>query len=367
MIPYLNLNLQHDSIQEELTSAFSEVLSSGWFIQGKQLELFEKVWSEYCGTKYSAGCGNGLDALQLVLEAWKIQGYIQQGDKVLVPSNTYIATWLAVSRAGLIPVPVEPDTLSCNISPEEILRNIVPGVRVILPVHLYGRMADMPAIIEIAAQHKLLVLEDAAQAHGSEIQGKKAGNWGHAAAFSFYPGKNLGALGDAGAVCTSDPETDRLVRLLRNYGSEQKYHNLYKGFNSRLDEIQAAVLSVKLRYLDFYTLERQRLAEYYLENIRNPRFILPEPGEKGAHVWHIFQIQSEERDRLAEYLQEKKIGTLTHYPVPPHHQPAYEVEFSGKKWPVSEKIHRNTLSIPLYPGLTEADSAYIVQMLNAFR
>lgn len=366
MIPYLDLNSIHADIRSELDAAWNTVLDSAWFIQGKQLAEFEKEWAAYCGVSASAGCANGLDALRLVLEAWKIQGKLKSGDEVLVPSNTYIATWLAVTQAGLVPVPVEPNPSSLNVETGGLAEKISFRTKVILPVHLYGRHAPMQEIMNLAESAQLLVLGDGAQAHGASYQGKKAGAWAHAEAFSFYPGKNLGALGDAGAVCSSDEELIRLIQTLGNYGSEKKYHNLYLGFNSRLDELQAAILRVKLKKLDEWNQERMKLANRYLSEIQNPDLQLPSPGMPGEHVWHIFQIQTQYRQALELHLQSAGVGYMIHYPIPPHQQPAYAKEFSKQSFPISESIHSRTLSLPLYPGLDFEKQSIIIQVLNEF-
>lgn len=366
MIPYLDLTILHAGIRSELDAAWNTVLDSAWFIQGEQLAAFEKEWANYCGVNSSAGCANGLDALRLVLEAWKIQGKLKPGDEVLVPSNTYIATWLAVTQAGLIPIPVEPNPDTLTVEAVGLEEKISPRTRVILPVHLYGRIAPMPEIMNLAESAQLLVLGDAAQAHGASWQGKKTGAWGHAEAFSFYPGKNLGALGDAGAVCSSDEDLIRLIKTLGNYGSEKKYHNLYLGFNSRLDELQAAILRVKLRELDEWNRERLNLADRYLMGIQNEFLRLPADAPAGQHVWHIFQVQTLHRAELQLYLQSAGVGYMIHYPIPPHQQPAYAKEFPGQTFPISESIHAHTLSIPLFPGLEIEKQDIIIQVLNQF-
>lgn len=366
-IPYLDLKGMHLPVQDAMESAFREVLDSGWFILGKKVLEFEQAWSEFNGVAGSVGVANGLDALRLTLEAWKIQGKLKTGDQVLVPSNTYIATWLAASQAGLKIVPVEPDPTTCLLSLEGCRKYLNPAVKALIPVHLYGQMAPMPELMKWARENNLLVLVDAAQSHGAALEDIPCGAWGDAVAFSFYPGKNLGALGDAGAVCSQDPDLIHLIRTLGNYGSEKKYHNLYPGFNSRLDEMQAALLLTKLRWLESWTRERQRLAKRYLDGIQNPLIQLPNQSDSPeSHVWHIFQIQTPEREALIRLLSENKIGTVIHYPVPPHHQPAYSAQFSGISYPVSEQIHRETVSIPLYPGLSDADQDRVMEVLNRF-
>ncbi|MCZ2356056.1 MAG: DegT/DnrJ/EryC1/StrS family aminotransferase [Bacteroidia bacterium] len=366
-IPYLDLKGMHLPVQEAIESAFREVLHSGWFILGKQVTQFERAWSEVNQVAATVGVANGLDALRLTLDAWKIQGKLKPGDQVLVPSNTYIATWLAVTQAGLEIIPVEPDPITCLLTAEGCRKYLSPAVKAMIPVHLYGQMAPMQDLISFARENQILVLADAAQSHGAILDGIPCGAWGDATAFSFYPGKNLGALGDAGAVCSPDIELIHLIRTLGNYGSEEKYHNLYPGFNSRLDELQAALLLVKLPWLESWTRERQRLANRYLDGIRNPLIKLPNrPVSPEMHVWHIFQIQTPERDALIRFMKENEIGTVIHYPVPPHLQPAYSSLFPKKSYPVSEQIHRETLSIPLYPGLSDAAQDRVMEVMNRF-
>jgi dTDP-4-amino-4,6-dideoxygalactose transaminase len=366
MIPYLDLQILHEKLEKDLHAALAQVIASGWYIQGKACEAFEQEWAAYCEVEFSVGCGNGLDALRLVLEAWKIQGKVKAGDKVLVPSNTYIATWLAVTQAGLTPVPVEPDLNSCLVNARQFESALTNGVKILLPVYLYGRIPDMDEIMRLAADRNLWVLSDAAQAHGAVWKQKKAGSWAHAEAFSFYPGKNLGALGDGGAVCSNDPELIRLVKALGNYGSEKKYHNLYQGINSRLDELQAAMLRVKLPLLDAWNEERHQGATRYLSGISNPYIRLPLSAGQGESVWHIFQVQTPYRQQLQEFLRKKGISTMIHYPVPPHLQPAYAREFAGRHFPVSEQIHAQTLSLPLYPGLSQEKIQTVIDAVNAF-
>lgn len=367
MIPYLDLKRIFIRYETQWTEAFREVLHSGQYILGQEVEAFESEFAQYCGTDVCIGCGNGLDALRLIIEGYKISGRLQSGDEVLVPANTYIATWLAVLQSGLVPVPVEPDSESCNICPKNIVAAITPRTRVILPVHLYGRLADMPAIISIAQSHNVLVIEDAAQAHGAEVSGKKAGAWGDAAGFSFYPGKNLGTPGDAGAVCTSDVELARTIRALRNYGSEQKYHNIYPGFNSRLDPLHAAFLRKRLPMLSDENRERSEIAAYYLQNVHNPHLQLPDAGVEGSHVWHIFQVQTSERTQLMQHMEKEGVGSLIHYPIPPHHQAFLVDAYGHYDLPVTERIHAETLSIPLFPGLLKSEQEKVIKVLNEFR
>ncbi|HGK4842164.1 TPA: DegT/DnrJ/EryC1/StrS family aminotransferase [Kluyvera georgiana] len=365
MLPFLDLKLINQQYKEELMQVFEHVLDSGWYIQGKELESFEKCFAEYCGVKHAIGVANGLDALILVLRAWKEMGFLQDGDEVIVPSNTYIASILAISENRLTPVLVEPNLDTFNIEPENIKQAITERTKVILPVHLYGQLCPMPEIMKIAKQFGLLVLEDAAQAHGAMLNETKAGAWGNAAGFSFYPGKNLGALGDAGAITTNDSELAEKLRALRNYGSHKKYENLHKGMNSRLDEIQAAILNVKLKYLDIETLRRQHIASQYHNHISNKWISLPQSENSSAHVWHLFVVRCVRRNELQNWLESKNIQTLIHYPIPPHKQQAYR-EWNRIAYPVSEKIHSEVLSLPLSPVMTDEQIQYVIEAINAF-
>jgi len=369
MIPFLDLKAINAQYRDELVAAATRVIDSGWYINGNELEQFEQQFASYCGTKYAIGVANGLDALILTLRAWKELGKLKDGDEVIVPSNTYIASILAITANNLTPVLVEPCLESFNIDPNNIESAITDNTKVILPVHLYGRLADMPAIMDIAKRHNLLVLEDSAQAHGASIDGKKAGNWGDAAGFSFYPGKNLGALGDAGAITTNDPELAEILHGLRNYGSHKKYENTYQGINSRLDEIQAAMLSVKLSHLDKEIAHRRKVAVAYLEGIDNPAVILPSlysEAQHNAHVWHVFVIRCEQRDALQKYLADHGIQTLIHYPIPPHQQQAYS-DWNTHSYPVSEMIHQQVLSLPIGPTITEEEVNELISIINNLR
>ena len=365
MIPFLDLKAINAQYRNELVDACTRVIDSGWYIGGNELSQFEKSFADYCGTEFAIGVANGLDALILTLRAWKELGKLKDGDEVVVPSNTYIASILAISANNLIPILVEPDINTYNICPKNIEAAISDKTKAILPVHLYGRLADMPAIMDIAKHHNLLVLEDSAQAHGASINVKKAGNWGDASAFSFYPGKNLGALGDAGAITTNDEALASTLSALRNYGSQEKYKNLYQGVNSRLDEIQAAMLSVKLSHLDEEMAHRHIIADAYLYGINNPSIILPKPCDE-AHVWHVFVIRCEQRGMLQKYLADNGVQTLIHYPIPPHKQQAYE-EWNDLSYPVSEKIHAEVLSLPIGPTLLLKDVKKIIQLCNEFK
>lgn len=366
MIKFLDLleiNLQY---KEELKHAFERVLDSGWYILGSEVTEFEKEFSEYCGTKFCVGVANGLDALILILRAYKELGKLQEGDEVIVPANTYIATILAITENRLCPVLVEPQIDTYNLDPKKIEEKITDKTRAIMPVHLYGQLADMPSILKIAHKYNLLVIEDSAQAHGaSSVDRQKAGNFGHASGFSFYPGKNLGALGDAGAITTNDSELNDCLKALRNYGSHTKYENVYRGVNSRLDEIQAAILRVKLNYLDLEIKKRQAIADFYVSNIKNNSLILPKTNFRCSHVWHLFVIRTPDRDRLQKFLIEKGIQTLIHYPVPPHKQYAFK-ELNEKSFPTTERIHKEILSLPISGVQTMEETNEIVRVLNDF-
>jgi len=360
-IKYTDFERMHGPISDELAKCYKEVYDSQWFIQGKKLEQFEREYADYCGAKYCVGVGNGLDALRLILKACNIG----EGDEVIVPANTFIATVLAISYEGATPVFVEPDEKTLLINPKLIEEKITDKTKAIMVVHLYGRMAAMNEIMEIANKYGLMVFEDAAQAHGAQLEGIKAGNWGDASAFSFYPGKNLGALGDAGAVTTNKKEIADKVRALGSYGSKIKYKHEYKGINSRLDEIQAAFLSVKLAKLDEWTKERQRIAKCYYAGINNNKIVLPEYEEN--NVYHIFPVFCENRDELQAYLQEKGVFTLIHYPTAIHLQEAYkDLNMGEGTFPITEKICATELSIPLYPGMKEEEIQYVIKCINEF-
>ncbi|MFZ7318326.1 DegT/DnrJ/EryC1/StrS family aminotransferase [Comamonas jiangduensis] len=365
MIPFLDLHSINAQYRAELINACTRVIDSGWYIDGKELSQFEQEFSAYCGSGHCIGVANGLDALILILRAWLEMGRLQPGDEVIVPANTYIASILAISANGLTPVLVEPDAASFNLCPVNARAAITDKTRVILPVHLYGQLADMPALMALAHEYGLLVLEDAAQAHGAAIGGKKAGSWGDAAGFSFYPGKNLGALGDAGAITTHDAELAQTLRALRNYGSHEKYKNLFKGVNSRLDEIQAAMLRVKLSKLDLETQHRRSIAGIYLKNIQNPALRLPQLTNTEQHVWHLFVIRTHQRLALQQHLAAQGIQTLIHYPIPPHQQQAYQ-EWNGNNFPLTEAMHQEVLSLPMSPTLTEGQALQVAAAVNGF-
>jgi len=366
MIKFLDLQKINNKYKKELTTAFERVLDSGWFIMGDELKEFEKKFSEYCGVKHAIGVANGLDALVLIIRGYKELGVFNDGDEIIVPSNTYIASILAITANNLVPVLVEPCINSYNMDPSLIDKLITNKTKAILPVHLYGQLCAMGKIISIAKKYDLKIIEDCAQAHGaSDEKGIKAGCFGDAAGFSFYPGKNLGALGDGGAITTDNNELAFVIRGLLNYGSHEKYKNKYKGFNSRLDEVQAAFLAVKLKYLDDEVFLRRKFANMYLEGIVNANIILPEVSCQQSHVWHLFVIRCRNRNRLQEYLSQHNIQTVIHYPIPPHQQEAYK-ELNCITLPISEKIHDEVLSLPISPVLTYEEISFIIKVINKF-
>ena len=364
MTPFLDLKAVNLRYASELEEAFSRVLKSGWYIQGQEVKDFEKEFAAYCGTEHCIGVGNGLEALILILRAYKELGLLKEGDEVIVPANTFIASILAITENRLVPVLVEPDIKTYNIDAAGIEKKITSKTKAIMPVHLYGQVADMQGISRLAAQYGLLVIEDSAQAHGAYEGNQRAGNLGNASGFSFYPGKNLGALGDAGAITTNNAELAGVIRALGNYGSHKKYEHLYRGVNSRLDEVQAALLRVKLRHLDSEIDERRKAANFYLSHIKNKKITLPFVRDEKAHVWHLFVIRSENRDALQAQLSEKGVQTLIHYPKPPHQQQAY-AEWKDMSLPVTERIHAEVLSLPLWPDMPEEALERAVEAVNA--
>lgn len=360
-IPFLDFQAMHGSMRPLLDAAYRRVVDSNSFILGRELDLFETEFAQYCETKHAIGVANGLDALFLVLKAMDIGA----GDEVIVPSNTYIATWLAVSYAGATPVPVEPDPQTFNLDPARIEAAITLHTRAILPVHLYGQPADMDKINALATKYGLRVLEDAAQAHGARHKGRRVGSLGDAAGFSFYPGKNLGALGDGGAITTNDDALAARLRVLRNYGSERKYHNELKGFNSRLDELQAAFLREKLKMLDGWNSQRRHIAEQYHEGLAATGLFVPEVPSWAEPVWHLYVVRTPNRELLSAALAERGISTMIHYPVAPHRQPAYSELMLGEgSLPVAEAIHREVLSLPIWPQMA---AAQVVEVIAAIR
>jgi len=366
MINFLDLKSINAQYQEELKEACSRVIDSGWYIMGEELEAFEQEFAEYCGVKHAVGVANGLDALTLVIRAWKELGNLEAGDEVIVPANTYIASVLAITENDLVPVFVEPNPHTFNLCPDTVHAAISERTKAILPVHLYGLIAPMPELMAIAKEYDLLVLEDCAQAHGANIDGKKVGSWGDAGGFSFYPGKNLGALGDAGAITTNNDELAEALKALRSYGSDKKYENLYQGVNSRLDEMQAAMLRVKLVHLDKEIERRREIANKYYDKISNPIIQLPEWDLDDKHVFHLFVIQTRYRIELQEYLFKNNIQTVIHYPIPPHKQKAYS-KWNKLSLPVTEKIHSQVLSLPIDPTLDNEQVDRIIKYINGFK
>lgn len=359
MIKFLDLQKINANYQEQLQQKMKLVIDKGWFILGNEVKEFETNFANYCGTKHCIGVANGLDALILILKAYIQLGKLQKGDEVIVPSNTYIATILAIFQADLVPVLVEPDLETYNINPELIQQNISAKTKAIMPVHLYGQLCTMERINEIAKQHNLLVIEDAAQAHGLNFEGNNT------KAFSFYPAKNLGALGDGGAITTNDDALAKVLFSLRNYGSDKKYHNEFIGINSRLDEIQAAFLNVKLTDLDADNDQRRTIAKRYLSEIKNNKIVLPKVKSLEKHVFHLFVISTENREELQDYLLKNDIETVIHYPIPPHKQKALK-EWNDLYFPISEKIHNEILSLPISQVITDAEIDYVIEILNKY-
>ena len=364
-IPFLDLKLINSVYRDELIAAMTRVLDSGWYVLGAEVDAFEKEFATYCGVKHCLGVANGLDALTLIIRAYKELGKLKEGDGVIVPANTYIASIMAITENGLKPILVEPSLTTYNLDPELVEKNIDKFTRAIMPVHLYGQACDMEALLAIARRHDLLVIEDCAQAHGAQVSNRYVGNWGDAAGFSFYPGKNLGALGDAGCVTTNDDQLAQCLRALRNYGSHKKYVNDMIGVNSRLDELQAAILRVKLRRLEDEKTERRRIANNYLTNIRNKVVILPVVKNQLGHVWHLFVVRTEFREKLLTHLSSRGVGHLIHYPLPPHKQKAY-AGLSEWKLPLTELIHNQVVSLPLFPGMSDGQIESIIDACNSF-
>lgn len=362
-IPFVTFLPMEKELNKDIKEAFNRVFKQSWYIEGVEDAAFEKSFAEYCGARYCVGVGNGLDALMLSLKALGIG----EGDEVIVPSNTYIATALAVTYVGATPIFVEPDIRTFNINPALIDVAISKKTKAIIPVHLYGQSCDMDAIMSIAKKHELFVIEDCAQAHGARYKGKKVGTFGDVAGFSFYPGKNLGALGDAGAVVTNNQEIADVVRSLGNYGSDYKYHHIYKGNNSRLDELQAAFLAAKLPHLERMNVERRRIASLYTEGITNPKVVTPYVPEYCEPVWHIYGICCKEREALEKHLNDKGIGTNKHYPIPMHMQDCYrDLGIKEGELPIAEEISATELSIPMYYGMTDAEIQYVIDAINEF-
>ena len=370
MIPFLDLKKINAQYKSKLVDTCTKIIDSGWYIHGTFCKEFEQKFSDYCGTKHTIGVANGLDALTLIIRAYKELGVMTDKDEIIVPSNTYIASILSITENNLTPILVEPDIKTYLIDPSKIEEKITPKTKAILPVHLYGQTCQMDKINKIAKAHHLKVIEDSAQSHGAYFNNQRCGNLGDASGFSFYPGKNLGALGDGGAITTNDDTLASTVRALTNYGSHKKYENKYKGVNSRLDEMQAAILNIKLTDLDQATTHRRLIAETYIQTINNPKIILPvdtsfDTKNNQSHVWHLFVIRCQNRDALQHYLTNKGIQTLIHYPIPPHKQSAYK-EWHTRRYPISEKIHTEVLSLPISSIQYEIDTKKIITALNDY-
>lgn len=365
MIKFLDLQKINAQYEQELKDVASRVIDSGWYLMGKELDTFETNYAEFCGTQYALGVANGLDALRLIFKAYIELGVMREGDEVIVPANTYIASVLAISDNGLQPVFVEPNEETYNLDSSKIEEVITNKTKAILTVHLYGQNSIDDKMVSLCKQYNLRLIEDAAQSHGALWSGKVTGGIGDAAGHSFYPGKNLGALGDAGAVTTNDKELSEAIKALRNYGSHKKYENLYLGLNSRLDEIQAAFLNVKLKYINEDIYNRRRVANYYLENIKNSKIVLPKVMTEESHVWHLFVIRTKKRDELQKYLMENGIQTLIHYPIPPHKQKAYS-KFNSLSFSVTEQIHKEVLSLPVSGVMSDEQFKRIVTVVNSF-
>jgi dTDP-4-amino-4,6-dideoxygalactose transaminase len=364
-IPFLNFKDLNGPYRQEILDAIAGVIDSGHFILGNKVKEFETEFAEYCGVKHAIGTGNCLDALTLIVRAYKELGVFKEGDEILVPANTYIASILAITENRLKPVLVEPSLKTYNLDENLLEEKITKRTKAILTVHLYGRVAYSEKMQAIADKYDLKIIEDSAQAAGAEYGGKKAGNLGNASGFSFYPSKNLGAIGDGGAVTTNDQELAEVVGSLRNYGSHKKYYNKYKGINSRLDEIQAAVLTVKLKYLDKENEKRREIARRYVEKIKNPKLFLPQAETGSVHVWHLFTIRTQKREEFAKYLLENGVETVIHYPLPPHKQQAFS-EWNMLEFPITEEIHKTILSLPLHPFLSEQETDYVVETCNNY-
>lgn len=361
MIKFLDLKKINNRYREEIDSRIKNILNKGWYLQGEENENFTKNFANFCGTKFALGVANGLDALNLIIKAYGFGN----GDEIIVPANTYIATILAISENECIPILVEPDIKTYNINPDSIEEKITTKTKAIMVVHLYGQAVQMEKIWKIAKKYNLKIIEDSAQAHGAIYQENRTGNLGYASGFSFYPGKNLGCMGDGGAVTTNDEELFNKIKAIANYGSDRKYHHIYKGVNSRLDEIQAAVLDIKLKHLDSDNNKRREISKYYRENIKNSKIILPETYDEKSHVWHIFAVRTQNRDEFQKYLTEKGIQTIIHYPTPPHKQGAYK-EWNNLSFPITEEIHNTILSLPISPVMTDSEIEKVVEVVNEY-
>lgn len=366
MIKFLDLQQINLAHQQEIEEKLLQTFRSGWYLLGNEVKAFEEQLAVYTGAKHAIGVANGLDALRLILRGYIEMGVMKKGDEILVPANTYIASILAISDNGLVPVLVEPDLHTFNLDISKIEEKITAKTKAVMIVHLYGRVVWSEELVALANKHQLKIIEDNAQAIGAEWNGIKTGNLGDAAGFSFYPGKNLGALGDAGGITTNNEELAKTIRALANYGSNQKYVNIYQGLNSRLDEIQAAVLGVKLKYIDTENSRRKEIAKRYIAEIKNPNIILPEnPANEAEHVWHLFVIRTAEREKLQNYLTEKGVQTLIHYPIPPHKQEAYK-DWNNLSFPITEQIHDEVLSLPISPVMSDEEVSHVITCCNNY-
>ena len=361
MIKFLDLHKINERFRDEIDARIKQVLDSGWYLLGEQDKIFEQHFAQYCGVKHCIGCANGLDALNLIIRAYGFG----KDDEIIVPANTYIASILAISENGCTPVLVEPDINTYNINPDLIEEKITSKTKAIMVVHLYGQAVQMDKIWKLAKKYDLKIIEDSAQSHGALYKEKRVGSLGDASGFSFYPGKNLGCLGDGGAITTNDDELAKKIRAIANYGSDYKYHHIYKGVNSRLDEIQAGILDVKLKYLDNDNQRRREIAKYYRENIKNEKIVLPQTYDENAHVWHVFVVKCKNRDDLQKHLENNGVQTNIHYPTAPHKQECYK-EYSSLSLPVTEKTHREVMSLPISPVMTNEEVKKVVEVVNAF-
>ncbi len=361
MIKFLDLQKINNRFRVQMDTRIKAVLDKGWYLEGEENERFARNFAKFCGTKFSIGVANGLDAINLIIRAYEFG----VGDEIIVPSNTYIATILAISQNGCTPVLVEPDIDTYNINPDLIEAKITPKTKAIIVVHLYGQAVQMQKIWALAQQYNLKIIEDSAQAHGAIYEGKRVGNLGDASAFSFYPGKNLGCLGDGGGITTNDEALFRKIKAIANYGSDRKYHHIYKGVNSRLDEIQAAVLDIKLAHLDEDNAKRREIAKIYREQIKNPKIILPKAYDESACVWHCFVVRTKKRDEFEAYLNQNGVQTIIHYPTPPHKQGAYS-EWAQQSYPLSEQIHATIISLPISPVMSDDEVQKVVEVVNAY-
>ncbi len=361
MTKFLDLQKINNRFRVQMDTRIKAVLDKGWYLEGEENETFARNFAKFCGTKFALGVANGLDAINLIIKAYEFG----VGDEIIVPSNTYIATILAISQNGCTPVLVEPDIDTYNINPDLIETKITPKTKAIIVVHLYGQAVQMQKIWALAQKYNLKIIEDSAQAHGAIYEGKRVGNLGDASAFSFYPGKNLGALGDGGGITTNDEALFRKIKAIANYGSDRKYHHIYKGVNSRLDEIQAAVLDIKLAHLDEDNARRREIAKIYLEQIKNPKIILPKAYDESACVWHCFVVRTKKRDEFEAYLNQNGVQTIIHYPTPPHKQGAYS-EWAQQSYPLSEQIHATIISLPISPVMSDDEVQKVVEVVNAY-